>query len=105
MKRPMVHSSLVPTLYLGFRGASRIGMNGNRCVNCLKAEKWGATAASLLTLRKKIPSAGSLCHRFLHQLVGGFGEQRVGGFPIDRLAADLQQRRHRERRHARERLM
>ena len=47
----------------------------------------------------------SVTHRLLHQLVRGLRQQRVGRLAVNRLAADFEHHRNRERRHVLQRLM
>src|SRR6266403_5586109 len=44
------------------------------------------------------PYYSILRHRLFDQFIGGFRQQLVGCFAINRLAADFQHHRHRERR-------
>src|SRR5690348_3908424 len=61
--------------------------------------------AATLPFQGRDKKKGNSTHRLLDQLVRGFGEKRVRRFAIDGFAADLQQRRNRERRDVIERLV
>src|SRR5262245_7790753 len=56
-------------------------------------------------VRRAVASSGAIAHCLPHQILLGFGQERVGCFAVDHLAADLEHDRNREWRHPVELLM